>query len=131
MIPPFSLCSPLSFQFHWHDTFRLHFVYKLVIATMKYPSPLWMFKGLWCHTEICSSLECFEVKDILISRIVQNPCAGKDYLRETPVQGNPYLQGQLLIILILSKDLQLLSKTVSRSLLSVYLMEFFCRLHIP
>ncbi len=62
MVAPISLCSPLSFQFHWHDTFHLHFVYKLVIATMKYLSTLWMFKGFGSHTEICSSLEHFEVK---------------------------------------------------------------------
>ncbi len=52
---------------------------------MKYPPTHWMFKGLGSHTEICSSLEHFEVKDILILRIVQNPCAGKDYFSETLV----------------------------------------------
>ncbi len=77
---------------------------------MKYPSPLWMFRGPESHTVICSSLEYFEVNDILILRIVQNPCASKDYLSQTPVWGNAYWQGQLLIILILSKDLQLLSE---------------------
>ncbi len=85
MVTSISLSSPQSFEFHWHDTFYLHFVYKIFIATIKYPSPLWMFRGLGSHTEICSSLEHFEVKDILILRIVQNPCAGKDYLSETPV----------------------------------------------
>ncbi len=85
MVPPISLSSPLSFKFHLHDTFDLHFVYKLVIAIMKYPSTLWMFKGLGSHNEICSSLEHFEVKDILSFRIVQNPCDSKDYLSETLV----------------------------------------------
>ncbi len=115
MVPPISLSSPLSFQFHWHDTFYLHFVYKLVIAIMKHPSPLCNFRGLGSHTEICSSLEHFEVKDILFLRIVQNTCAGKDYLSETTVWRNSYRQGQLLMIIILHKDLKLLTEMGPRS----------------